>query len=223
MTESVDKYNVGARVFHWSIALLILMLLCVGFYMDQMSASPFKFQLYGWHKAFGITVLGLALLRVIWRLSSKTPESLSAHKRWEKMLSKTIHIVLYIAMVAMPLSGWVMSSAGGHAVSFFGLFDMPSIVSENTDLGRMANQAHGLLAYVIIGCVCLHILGALKHHIVDRDATLSRMGGHVLFGVIGLALLAIALFIPIQNTLDGLFEKSAAQVVSVEEFDSSKE
>ena len=217
MTSHIDKYNPVARVFHWGIALLILGLLGVGFFMDEIATPPFKNQLYGWHKSLGITVLCLAILRIIWRQIKHTPQPLSHHKQWEKILSKTIHTVLYVAMIAMPLSGWVMSSAGGHTVSFFGLFDLPGIVSEDRELGRLANQIHGYIAYTIIGCVGLHIVGALKHHIFDKDATLSRMGGHLVFAIIGLFLLAVALFIPAQSWVGELLKNNVVQDVPVQE------
>lgn len=170
------KYGVVAKGFHWIIGLSILGLLAVGFFMTDLDRSvPYKFELYGIHKAIGISVLALASLRIIWRFINVHPSSLPSHAAWEKMLSKIIHFGLYIAMIGMPLSGWVMSSAGGHKVSFFGLFTVPAIVDKNPELGGLAHDTHGILGYVLLGMVALHIAGAAKHHILDRDITLTRM------------------------------------------------
>jgi len=207
--SEVKQYNLTAQLFHWSIAALILGLIVLGFYMDSMERSPFKFELYGYHKALGILVLVMAVMRIIWKHVSERPSPLSHHKNWEKCLSKTIHIVLYLAMIAMPLSGWVMSSAGGYGVSFFGLFDVPAIVDKNKELGRIAYQIHGVLPYIVMGCVGLHILGALKHHVLDQDETLRRMGGNIVFAVLGLFLLAVAAYFPIQNTVAEFQAKNA--------------
>ena len=200
MSEVVQNYNAVSKVFHWSVALLILGLLIVGFWMGGLE-PPFKFQVYGVHKALGMVVIGLGVLRIVWKHSSKSPESLSAHKQWEKVLSKTIHIVLYLLIIAMPLSGWVMSSAGGYPVSFFGLFEFPSNVEKDPEIGKLANQTHEILAYALLICVGLHIVGALKHHVIDKDETLNRMSGNLVLVILGLVALAAAAFFPAQNFL----------------------
>jgi len=171
----MDTYNKLAKFFHWVIGLLFLGLLAVGFYMEALDRSAFKFELYGIHKALGITVLALAVLRIIWRFIRPAPGHIDTHKPWERALSKLVHFILYAGILAMPLSGWVMSSAGGHAVSFFGLFEVPPIVGENKDLGTLARQIHELAAYAMLGALALHFGGAAKHHIIDRDVTLTRM------------------------------------------------
>ena len=210
MSEQVQNYNKVSKVLHWSVALLILGLLVVGFWMEGLT-PPFKFEVYGIHKALGITVLLLAIVRIVWTHATQKPKALSTHKQWEKILSKTIHIVLYIAMLAFPLSGWVMSSAGGYPISFFGLFEVPPIVGENKELSGLANQIHGLLAYIVIGCVGLHIIGALKHHVMDKDATLTRMGGYLVYGVVGLIALAVAASFPVKQFMS---KPSASEVVA---------
>ncbi len=191
MQHETQKYNAGARGFHWATALLILGLLPAGFYMVVMEFSPFKLQIYGLHKSLGLTVLILAVFRILWRGFFKPPSSLGTHKAWEKALSKTIHIVLYVAIVMMPLSGWVMSSAGDFPVTFFGLFDVPNIVPKNENIFETSRSVHTVLGFIIVGCLGLHIVGALKHHFIDKDATLARMGGHVVYGFLGLAALGV--------------------------------
>ena len=188
-----------SRSFHWLIALMILVLLILGFWMEGLTPNPFKFEMYGLHKAFGILVLFLGALRLIWRFTQTVPLSLPTHAGWERFLSKTIHIVLYISIIGMPLSGWVMSSAGGHPVSIFGLFEMPALVEKNKEISGAARLAHELFAYALIGAVGLHIIGALKHHVIDHDETLRRMGGSILVAFIGLVLLLVSAGFVAQN------------------------
>lgn len=220
MSDDIQNYNTVSRIFHWSVALLILGLLIVGFFMEGMNPEPLKFKIYGWHKALGMVVIGLGVARIIWKHASQSPNSLSTHKKWEKMLSKTIHIVLYILIIAMPLSGWIMSSAGGYPVSFFGLFEFPNIVEKNKELGRIANQVHGILAYALVGCVGLHVVGAIKHHVIDKDVTLNRMGGNLIFAVLGVLALAVAFFIPTQRWFNSLLVSQTLQVESVQSTDA---
>jgi len=147
-----SQYNILSKLFHWTIAALILGLLVVGFYMEGLERSPFKFEIYGWHKSFGLLVLWLAGL----------------------------HIFLYVAMVGMPLSGWFMSASGGHSVSFFGL-EMPNIMAENKAINSLSKQTHNWLGYILILAIMLHVIGALKHHVIDNDMTLRRMSPKMFF------------------------------------------
>ena len=174
-----ETYGTLSKSLHWVIAVLILGLILVGLYMQALPDSPDKFALYVRHKSFGLLVLWLAGLRLLWRFYTKRPAPIEGHEKWEKFLSKTIHIFLYAAMFGMPLTGWVMSSAAGYPVPFFG-FQMPDIVPKNAELSGLANKAHFFLAYLLMTAIFLHVLGALKHHIIDGDETLERMAPNIL-------------------------------------------
>lgn len=188
------SYGTLAKFFHWTIALLIIGLLLVGLYMGNIPNSPFKFQVYMLHKSFGLTVLWLAGLRILWRFYTHPPPVIESQKSWEKLLAKLTHTLLYIAMFGMPLSGWVMSSAGEHPVPYFGLM-MPDIVGKNHDLAGLARDAHGLIANILIAAILLHAAGAFKHHIIDRDMTLNRMIPNFLNSIWPLVLMVVvALF-----------------------------
>ena len=132
-----------------------------------------KLKLYGWHKAFGILVLGLALLRIIWRLSNKTPNL--AIPKLELIAARLAHVGLYALMLAMPLSGWLMSSAAGLPPSFFGLFTLPSLVAPSDELRHVFGFMHQWFAYGLIALIAVHTLAALKHHFIDKDDILRRM------------------------------------------------
>ncbi len=203
LRSTKNTYGLIAKALHWSTALIILGLLSLGFYMDGLAFSPFKLALYGWHKSFGILVLMLLALRVIWRFTNAHLLALPSHQAWERVLAKLIHILLYAAMIGMPLSGWIMSSAAEFPVPFFGLFDLPALTGKDEALFKLMKEVHEVSAFVIIGIVGLHVAGALKHHFIDGDETLQRMTsrlvgfwrGGLLAVVVGLLLTAPLTFI----------------------------
>lgn len=173
--NDAEHYGFIAKGFHWLIALLVVGLLCVGLYMADRDPSPFVFRLYFFHKSIGISVLVLMALRLTWRSVSKPPGALASHKKWEKGLARVVYALFYVLLIAMPLSGWIMSSAKGFSVSFFGLFTLPDLVHENKILEEAMAEFHEIAAWTIIGLLCLHVAGALKHHVIDKDSTLRRM------------------------------------------------
>lgn len=215
---SQDRFGIVARTFHWAIALLVLALLSVGFFMTGMEFSPQKLEIYGLHKSFGILVLMLAALRLVWRWTHKPPPALETHQKWEKSLSKFIHFALYAVIFAMPLSGWLMSSAGDFRNSFFGLFEMPDLVAKDQPLFKIMRDVHGWIAYAIIALVGLHVAGAFKHHFIDRDETLKRMtygrmglGGGAVLAVLAFGLLAAPIIL---TGLDYMNEQAPDNVVA---------
>lgn len=169
------KYGPPAQFLHWLIGFGIIGMLALGFYMAGLERSPGKFELYGLHKSVGIVILALVILRVIWRFMNVSPAPLPHHKRWEVLLAKSVQGVLYLGMVILPLSGWVMSSAGGHPVRLFNMVTMPALVEKNKMVGEWASEIHEVTAYIMIVAIALHIAGALKHHVIDKDETLFRM------------------------------------------------
>ena len=176
MSLANNEYEYGgiARTFHWIIALLIMGLILVGLYMGTMEYSPQKLQVYGLHKSFGLLVLWLASARIIWRFVSLPPDALGTHAAWERGLAKITHVFLYIAMFGMPLSGWIMSSAGEFPVVFFG-YEMPALTGKNESLAHLMREVHETMAFILIGAILLHAAGAFKHHLLDKDTTLRRM------------------------------------------------
>jgi cytochrome b561 len=168
-------YGAVAKTFHWVIFLLIATLLAVGFYMTGMAVSPDKFKLYGLHKSVGITVLTLAVLRLVWKAVNHSPVLPATVPVWERFLAHAGHLVLYFLMLCMPLSGWAMSSASGLTVSVFGWFTLPNLVEPDPALKQLFREMHGYLAWAIIVMVSLHILAALLHHFYYKNNVLRRM------------------------------------------------
>ncbi len=165
-----NHWGLISKLFHWVMALLIIGLLYVGLYMADLPDSPDKFALYGLHKSFGIIVLGLVTLRIVWRLTNVTPELPD-----KLLLSKLSAPVLYLAMLTMPVSGIVMSQAGGHPISIFNTITVPTFIDKNPDLGKLAWQIHGYAGKVFIALICLHILAALYHQLFLKNNLLGRM------------------------------------------------
>lgn len=194
---SFQSYPALSKIIHWLTALIFLGLLCVGFYMVSMPFGDDKFYLYAMHKSFGLFVLALSSVRLFTLFFVSKPGPLSSHAIWEKFLSKAAHVFLYAALIVLPLSGWVMSSAGDFPVTFFGLA-VPDITDKNADLFEASRDVHKIYAFCALGVIFLHLMGALKHHFIDRDETLKRMT-YRRFGIIGgvaLSFTVFALYVP---------------------------
>ena len=213
--NTTGSYGLIAKSLHWIAAALIFTLLSVGFFMTEMEFSPAKLQIYGLHKSFGITVLILVVIRALWRFGNPKVRELETHQRWEKILAHITHALLYVALFVMPLSGWLMSSAGDFPATFFGLFDLPPLVEKNEKLFKILQDFHELMAFAILGVVALHMAGAFKHHILDRDETLQRMTTPRLGLIGGLALAAVAGIVWIAPVFFA-FNDDAAEAVSTE-------
>ncbi|MBP7721097.1 MAG: cytochrome b/b6 domain-containing protein [Alphaproteobacteria bacterium] len=170
-----NNFGLIAKGFHWILAILILWLLSVGFAMVGIPPGPDKFWVYALHKSFGILILVLMIGRVLWRQISPRPGPLPTHKTWEDTLAKIVHFALYACIFLMPLSGWIMSSAGGFPAEFFGLFSLPAIVPKNEAIFEFTRNVHGFVAWTILALLVLHFAGAFKHHFIDKDETLQRM------------------------------------------------
>lgn len=217
LKNTKDRFGFVAKFLHWTTALLIMTLLSVGFYMTSLGFSPTKLQIYMLHKSFGILVLMIVVLRIFWRLANPPPESLPTHKSWEKTLASFVHFFLYCVLIAMPLTGWIMSSAGDFPATFFGLFSLPHLVSKNQDIFNLTRNLHTYIALGILALLALHFAGAFKHHFIDRDATLQRMtkpyvglvGGVLFAAVAGILWVApAALFLKDQQSEE--IEQSSA-------------
>lgn len=174
MTNTPTRFGWLSILNHWTTAVLFLGMLGFGWILDEMEKGPLRTGLMQWHQSIGIVILVLVALRLVWAWISPRPGP-STGTPWEKTVARVVQALLWIGLLGMPLSGWVMSAAGGHAVSFFGWFDLPSLLGQNEMLHETAEEAHGALAAILVAAIALHVAGALKHHFLDRDATLTRM------------------------------------------------
>lgn len=170
-----DKYPLILRVLHWAIALLILSLLVMGLTMDEIPRSdPRHAQIYNLHKSLGVTVLGLALLRIACRIRLSVPPLPDSISRQERILAHLGHFGLYYFMLALPLSGIIMTNSFGFAAPWFGV-ELPRIVGVDKARGDFARTAHEYMAWGIMGLVGLHIAGAIKHYVSERVNLFKRI------------------------------------------------
>lgn len=174
LTNTQKRFGLVSIFLHWLMAILIIGMLILGIYMTDLPVSPEKLKLFRWHKEFGVLILMLVIIRLAWRLSNAVP-SLASLPLWEKLAARSAHWVFYGLLFALPISGWLLSSASGIPVSFFGLFILPDLISPNEEMRLLLVEAHEWLAYFLIAVLCVHIAASLKHHFIDKDDILRRM------------------------------------------------
>lgn|SRR5699024_351948 len=169
------RYHVVSRLLHWLVAIMILGMLVLGFYMVDLPLSPTKLKIYSWHKWAGVSIFLLVLLRLIWRLRHAAP-AMPAHMSLTMQKVATVgHYGLYVLMILIPLSGWLMSSAKGVQTVWFGIVPLPDLVPEHKTLGDFLLAVHVNLNLLMIAAISGHVVMALKHHFIDKDNTLRRM------------------------------------------------
>lgn len=173
MLRNTDlKYGSISKFFHWLVFLLVLTLILVGFFWED--TGEIKGAVINIHKLVGVLTLFIVLLRIWWTLSNRKPQIPNA-KRIEKIIEHSVHGLIYLSLLGMPLSGWVMTTAAGRPPHLFEhTLPMPGIPADFAIAG-IAHQVHLILAWVLITLVSLHILAALKHHFIDKDNVLKRM------------------------------------------------
>lgn len=170
----MQRYNRFSISLHWLIALLITFNFALGLYMADLPLSPLKLQRYSWHKWAGVTIFVLVVIRLLWRIGHKPPAPVPM-PRWQLLASEGVHHLLYVLMVIIPISGWLMSSAHGFQTVWFGVLPLPDLLEKNHDLAETLEDVHAALNYGMLALVGLHVAAALKHQFIDKDRLLSRM------------------------------------------------
>lgn len=172
------NYTHVARLLHWAVAGLIV----TQYVLAQLSERAehaeqvvHQIGLLANHKSVGMTILGLAIIRLIWRMTHPAPKLPTTIPGWQKMSSDVAHYTLYGFLFALPLSGWLMSSASAYSVSYFSLFTFPDLVAADADLKDTLKTIHELLAKALFVIAAVHILAAFKHHFFDKDGVMKRM------------------------------------------------
>ena len=175
MRNTTQRWGAVSQLLHWLIVVLLIVQVTLAEIADDLPIGVKKLAVLARHKSVGITILGLALLRLAWRLYNPTPLLPGTLKPYERALARFTHVMLYVLLFAMPLSGWMMSSARGFPVSWFHIFQLPDLVPKNKALYDTLVTTHGTLAVVLGVVVTLHVAGALKHHFIHKDDVLRRM------------------------------------------------
>lgn len=193
------RYTRTAVVLHWLIAIFIFAMFALGWYMTdlpkeapkQMAYDLFDWGIYTWqlsepasprtfyfnlHKSLGVTIMVLIALRILWRLMHRPPALLSSYQAWERKLATGTHHLLYLLMVVLPLSGFIMAIYSKYGIKWFG---MPLIKGlDNNPMREIFKEAHEIIGIIILVAIAIHIVGALKHKFIDKDETLKRMSLH---------------------------------------------
>jgi cytochrome b561 len=170
-----ERWGSVAKAFHWLMALMLIGLLLVGWWMTDLPNSRDKFEIYALHKSTGLTVLMLVVFRILWRVLDPTPTLPPNTPRWQRLSAKLSHVALYAVMLAMPLSGWLYNSASNFPLKWFDLIKLPALSGPDRELKALAGDLHEALAITLVVLLTVHIGAALKHHFIDRDSIVRRM------------------------------------------------
>jgi cytochrome b561 len=196
MNHDSVRYTKTAKVLHWLIAIGIFFMFALGWFMadlpkdapKQVAYNILDLGIYTWnlseavsprtfyfnlHKSIGVTIFALILIRVLWRFTHKPPALLSSYKAIERKLASGTHHLLYLLMVALPLSGVLMAINSKYGIKWFGMDFLGG--SDNKPIRELFKETHEFIGIIILLVIILHILGALKHKFIDKDETLSRM------------------------------------------------
>jgi cytochrome b561 len=175
MPGAERTYHPVAKALHWTVALLVLGLLAIGLWMVGLPLGLPKLQAYAWHKWIGLTVLVLTVLRLLWRWRSPPPPLPPTIARWELALAPLAHWTLLALLIAMPVTGWLMSSAAGVAVVWFGVLPLPDLVPRDQQLFAALRTTHHILSRVLMVTIALHLAAVLRHDVLRRDGIFRRM------------------------------------------------
>lgn len=172
----MEKYTKTAIALHWLIALLIIAAFALGVTMvDIPGLTPTKLKYFSWHKWLGVTVLALAAVRLLWRLTHAAPSLPLSMPAWQIKISGLLHGLLYVLMFAVPVSGYFYSLAAGVPVTYLGVLPLPVLIEPNPELKDTLKAVHYWLNMSMLAAVAVHVAAALKHQFIDRDGVLKRM------------------------------------------------
>jgi cytochrome b561 len=175
LRNTLTGWGTLSKTFHWVIVALIIVQYTLAEIAEDLPLGMEKFRILALHKSFGITILGLAVLRLLWRWTNPTPELPNTLKPYEKFLARLTHFALYVLLFAQPITGWMLSSASNFPVSYFGWFPLPNLVAPDKELQHLLHEVHENLFRAIVVLAILHIAAALKHHFWFKDDVLKRM------------------------------------------------
>jgi cytochrome b561 len=174
LTNTATRYGLIPQLLHWTVVVLIGVQYWLAERAEDLPLGMDKLATITRHKSVGITILLLALVRVAWRLLDRPPPP-PPMPAWQRNAAALAHWGLYALLFALPLTGWMMSSAANYPVSWFGLLQLPDLVMPSEELHEVLEEVHEALFVALLSLAGLHVLAALKHQFVDRDGLLSRM------------------------------------------------
>jgi cytochrome b561 len=178
LVNTEQHYGAVAMLLHWAMALLLVVLIAMAVYMVRLPDAGYdrdKILLILVHKALGMGALAAAALRLAWRLVNPLPRLAASLPAWQQVAARFVHLVFYALLFVLPLTGWLMSSAGGYPVPLFDGFNLPDLIGLDEHRFRLFIAVHRWLGYALLALLLLHAAAALHHHFVRRDDTLRRM------------------------------------------------
>ena len=175
-SEDLQRYTRTAISLHWLIAILVIVQFAWGWWMQTIPKQPvgMRADAFNLHKSVGMTIFLLMALRLAWRIGHRPP-ALPAMPDWQARLARMTHVLLYVALIVQPLAGYLGSEVSGYPVKYFGA-TLPGWAGKHVELKDALSTVHLITSFVIAALVALHVAGALKHALVDRDGLLARMG-----------------------------------------------
>ena len=175
--NSIGHWGLISKLFHWLMAISILFMAGLGLTMINVRLSPMKLEMFIVHKSLGILLLAMAIMRIAWRFANPTPALPESMSRREILFARFTHVWIYVLLIGIPLSGWVINSAADFPLRWFGLFEIPSIAAPSIEVEEFAKKTHMVLLIALGVTIGGHIFAALRHHIVLGDNILRRMWG----------------------------------------------
>ena len=176
--NSSSQYGLVSVAIHWLVAVAVFALFGLGLWMTGLTYySEWYRTAPALHKSVGVVLFAVMLLRVLWRFLTAKPAPISSHSATVRMLSSLGHGLLYLGIFLVMISGYLISTAEGRGISVFDLFEIPALITGLPDQADLAGEVHFYVAWGLVVFAGLHGLAALKHHFIDRDATLKRMLG----------------------------------------------
>jgi len=174
-STTASRYTGVAIGLHWLMAIALIASFGLGLYMTGLKFSPAKLRLISWHKWAGVAIFAVLMIRLYWRATHRPPALPAAMPGWQKLAAEATHLALYGLMIAIPLTGWLMSSAKGFQTVWFGVLPIPDLLDKNEELGELLQAVHRYLNYLLALTVLAHVGAAFKHHFINRDDVLARM------------------------------------------------
>ena len=171
----IDDYPATSKLLHWLVAACVLTTAPVAIAMSRVGEGPTQDMLFNLHKSLGVLILALMIVRLINRLAVGAPMPDPAIEPWQKTLSAAVHTTFYVLLIAMPVAGYIANSAYGAATPFFGLFELPALVSKDEGLATQLFAVHRWVGWLLIVLVVVHVSAALYHHFARGDNVLRRM------------------------------------------------
>ncbi|HEX4585768.1 MAG TPA: cytochrome b [Burkholderiaceae bacterium] len=176
MPQPLPRYSPVAIGLHWFLAAVISVGFVIGLLMAGEPPTPARVRWIAYHKWIGLTILLLSAFRLLWRLSHRPPALPGSMAPWQRRVESWVHRLMYLFFFIIPLVGWAYSSALGYHVVYLGLIRLPDLAPKDKQLADVLLEVHATLAWTLATLVGLHVAAALKHHFIDRDGLLSRMG-----------------------------------------------